>query len=183
MDVVVVGPLGQRLDLDRGLQPGAAGRRAAWPWSFLLGLAMIGPLFSQSAWNNVTFTGGETRDPGRTLPAALFLGCGERRRALPAGQPGLPRHAAARPRSSTPRRTGSAPRRWRRSSARPGTIVMAVAILISTFGCVNGLVLAGARVYYAMARDGLFFARRRAPPTAATSRPSPWWRRGSGPPC
>ena len=41
---------------------------------FLLGLAMIGPLFSQSAWNNVTFTGGETRDPGRTLPRALFLG-------------------------------------------------------------------------------------------------------------
>ena len=35
---------------------------------------MIGPLFSQSAWNNVTFTGGETRDPGRTLPRALFLG-------------------------------------------------------------------------------------------------------------
>jgi APA family basic amino acid/polyamine antiporter len=41
---------------------------------FLVGLAMIGPLFSQSAWNNVTFTGGETRDPGRTLPRALFLG-------------------------------------------------------------------------------------------------------------
>ena len=41
---------------------------------FLLGLAMIGPLFSQAAWNNVTFTGGETRDPGRTLPRALFLG-------------------------------------------------------------------------------------------------------------
>ncbi len=42
---------------------------------------------------------------------------------------------------------------------RSGTVVMAAAILISTFGCVNGLVLAGARVYYAMARDGLFFAR------------------------
>src|SRR5262249_14980023 len=41
----------------------------------------------------------------------------------------------------------------------PGTIAMSVAILISTFGCVNGLILAGARVYYAMARDGLFFAR------------------------
>src|SRR5208337_5146840 len=41
---------------------------------FLLGLAMIGPLFSQSAWNNVTFTGGETRDPGRNLPRALYLG-------------------------------------------------------------------------------------------------------------
>ena len=62
---------------------------------FLLGLAMIGPLFSQSAWNNVTFTGGETRDPGRTLPRALFLGCDQRGRALPAGQPRLPRLAAA----------------------------------------------------------------------------------------
>ena len=40
----------------------------------LLGLAMIGPLFSQSAWNNVTFTGGEIRDPGRTLPRAMILG-------------------------------------------------------------------------------------------------------------
>src|SRR6202044_2132714 len=40
----------------------------------LLGLAMIGPLFSQSAWNNVTFTGGEIRNPGRTLPRALILG-------------------------------------------------------------------------------------------------------------
>src|SRR5262249_36338395 len=45
-------------------------------WVLLVGRAMIGPLFSQSAWNNVTFTGGETRDPGRTLPLALLVGCG-----------------------------------------------------------------------------------------------------------
>ena len=42
----------------------------------LLGRAMVGPLFAQSAWNNVTFTGGEVRDPGRNLPRALLIGCG-----------------------------------------------------------------------------------------------------------
>ena len=42
----------------------------------LLGRAMVGPLFAQSAWNNVTFTAGEVRDPGKNLPRALLLGCG-----------------------------------------------------------------------------------------------------------
>ncbi len=127
--------------------------------ALLLGMAMIGPLFSQSAWNNVTFTGGETRDPGRTLPRALLLGCGSvvilyllanlaYIVSLPfpeiqhaPGRPGRRRLDAGRARS-----TGNVP------DGR-------AAILISTFGCVNGLILAGARVYYAMARDGLFFAR------------------------
>jgi APA family basic amino acid/polyamine antiporter len=61
----------------------------------------------------------------------------------------------------------------------PGTVVMAVAILISTFGCVNGLILAGARVFYAMARDGLFFARvgtanRHHVPAAALAAQGVW---------
>jgi APA family basic amino acid/polyamine antiporter len=124
---------------------------------FLLGLAMIGPLFSQSAWNNVTFTGGETRDPGRTLPRALFLGTvsvvGLYVLANVAYIVSLPlseiQHAPQD-------RVGTAA-----MEAALGPIarqVMAGAILISTFGCVNGLVLAGARVFYAMARDRLFFA-------------------------
>src|SRR5262249_36761437 len=59
----------------RSAQPGlkAAGALAL---IMLLGRAMVGPLFSQTAWNGVTFTGGEVRDPGRTLPRALLLGCG-----------------------------------------------------------------------------------------------------------
>jgi APA family basic amino acid/polyamine antiporter len=123
---------------------------------FLLGLAMIGPLFSQSAWNNVTFTGGETRDPARTLPRALFLGTisvvGLYLLANVAYIVSLPlgeiQHAPQD-------RVGTAA-----MEAALGPVarrVMAGAILISTFGCVNGLVLAGARVYYAMARDRLFF--------------------------
>ncbi|WP_406697315.1 amino acid permease [Singulisphaera sp. Ch08] len=126
--------------------------------AMLLGRAMIGPLFSQSAWNNVTFTGGEIRDPGRNLPRALMLGCGTVIAlyllaniaylvTLPLDQiQGAPQD-----------RVGTA--LMHAVFGRPGTVAMAVAILISTFGCVNGLILAGARVYYAMARDGLFFER------------------------
>ncbi len=123
---------------------------------FLIGLAMIGPLFSQSAWNNVTFTGGETRDPGRTLPRALFLGTSTvillYMLANVAYLVSLPFPEIQ---NAPQDRVGTAA-----MEAALGPVaryVMAVAILISTFGCVNGLVLAGARVYYAMARDGLFF--------------------------
>jgi basic amino acid/polyamine antiporter, APA family len=122
----------------------------------LLGLAMIGPLFSQSAWNNVTFTGGEIRNPGRTLPRAMILGtvtvivlyllanvtylCTLTLNDIA--------HAPAD-------RVGTLVMQV--ILGERGAQVMAAAILVSTFGCVNGLVLAGARVYYAMARDGLFF--------------------------
>jgi basic amino acid/polyamine antiporter, APA family len=123
----------------------------------LLGLAMIGPLFSQSAWNNVTFTGGEIRDPGRTLPRALILGTSSvvvlYFLANVAYVVTLPldgiQHAAND-------RVGTAT--MHAILGEKGEAIMAAAILISTFGCVNGLVLAGARVYYAVAKDGLFFA-------------------------
>ena len=117
---------------------------------------MIGPLFSQSAWNNVTFTGAETRDPGRTFPRAMILGCSVvivlYLLANVAYVVTLPLNAIQTAKND---RVGTAlleailgPR---------GEAVMAGAILISTFGCVNGLILAGARIYYAMAADGLFF--------------------------
>jgi APA family basic amino acid/polyamine antiporter len=123
---------------------------------FLIGLAMIGPLFSQSAWNNVTFTGGETRDPGRTLPRALFLGTisvvALYLLANVAYLFSLPfdaiQHAPQDRVGTAAMEAALGP--WARYA-------MAAAILVSTFGCVNGLVLAGARVYYAMARDRLFF--------------------------
>jgi APA family basic amino acid/polyamine antiporter len=122
----------------------------------LLGLAMIGPLFSSTAWNNVTFTGGETRDPGRTLPLALFLGTTSvvvlYMLANVAYLVTLPFEVIQ---NAPQDRVGTAA--MEAALGASGRYVMAGAILISTFGCVNGLVLAGARVFYAMARDGLFF--------------------------
>jgi len=123
----------------------------------LLGLAMVGPLFAQSAWNNVTFTGSEIRDPGRNLPRALLIGCGVvvglYLLANLAYVVTLPLTTIQAPQNSVATATMQA------VFGRPGTILMAVAIMISTFGCNNGLILAGSRVYYAMARDRLFFER------------------------
>jgi APA family basic amino acid/polyamine antiporter len=122
----------------------------------LLGLAMIGPLFSQSAWNNVTFTGGEIREPGRVLPRAMILGTSSvivlYLLANVAYILTLKLDDIAHAPSD---RVGTLVMQV--ILGEKGARVMAAAILISTFGCVNGLVLAGARVYYAMARDGLFF--------------------------
>ncbi len=123
----------------------------------LLGRAMTGPLFAQSAWNNVTFAGGEIRDPGRTLPRALLIGCGLvvllYLLANLAYVVTLPLPMVQRPANSIATATMEA------SLGSRGTVLMAIAIMISTFGCNNGLILAGARVYYAMAIDRLFFAR------------------------
>ena len=125
---------------------------------FLVGLAMIGPLFSQSAWNNVTFTGGETRDPGRTLPRALFLGTisvvALYLLANVAYVVSLPLSGIQQ---AAQDRVGTAA--MEAALGPNAKYLMGAAILISTFGCVNGLVLAGARVYYAMARDRLFFKK------------------------
>jgi APA family basic amino acid/polyamine antiporter len=124
----------------------------------LLGRAMIGPLFSQTAWNSVTFTGGEVRDPGRILPRSLVLGCGSVVVLyLLANVAYVVTLRLPEIQHAPQDRVGTAV--METIFGPPGSILMALAILISTFGCVNGLVLAGARVFYAMARDGLFFAR------------------------
>jgi APA family basic amino acid/polyamine antiporter len=122
----------------------------------LLGRAMVGPLFAQSAWNNVTFTAGEVREPGRNLPRALLRGC-----ALVVALYLLANLAYV---LTLPLKgIQTAPQNRVATAAMAvifgerGAILMACAIIVSTFGCNNGLILAGARVYYAMARDGLFF--------------------------
>jgi basic amino acid/polyamine antiporter, APA family len=123
----------------------------------LLGLAMVGPLFAQSAWNNITFTGSEVRDPGRNLPRALLIGCGVvvglYLLANLAYVVTLPLQTIQKPGTSVATATMQA------VMGSPGTVLMAVAIMIATFGCNNGLILAGARVYYAMARDRMFFSK------------------------
>jgi APA family basic amino acid/polyamine antiporter len=124
----------------------------------LLGRAMVGPLFAQSAWNNLTFAGGEIDEPGRNLPRSLLSGC-----ALVVGLYLLANlaYVVTLPlegiQNAPQNRVATAT--MQAIFGAPGTILMAVAIMISTFGCNNGLIMAGARVYYAMARDGLFFKR------------------------
>ncbi len=124
----------------------------------LFGRAMVGPLFSQTGWNGVTFTGGEIRDPGKTLPRALLIGCGtvvalylmaNAAYVLTLSLDGI--------RNARDGLVGTATM----EAILPGVgaKLMAAGIMVSTFGCVNALVLSGGRVYYAMARDGLFFRR------------------------
>lgn len=124
----------------------------------MLGRAMVGPLFAQSAWNNVTFTAGEIRDPGKNLPRALLLGCGlVVTLYLLANLAYVVTLPLAGIQNAPQNRVATAV--MQAVLGPSGTVIMALAIMISTFGCNNGLILAGARVYYAMARDGLFFKR------------------------
>ncbi|MGI8437621.1 MAG: APC family permease, partial [Chthoniobacterales bacterium] len=122
----------------------------------LLGKAMVGPLFAQSAWNNVTFTAGEVRNPGRTLPRALLIGCAVVVALYLLANVAYIATLSLHGIQSAPQ--GRVAVAAMRAAVGPiGTTAMAIAIMVSTFGCNNGLILAGARVYYAMARDGLFF--------------------------
>ncbi len=133
----------------------------------ILAVVQTGSLFSADAWNNVTFTAGEVRNPRRNLPLSLVLGTGlvltlyilsnfVYLMALPLhGDPQGTTIFARGIQYASEDRVATAVLE-QIFSAR-GAYLMAAAILISTFGCVNGLTLAGARVYYAMSRDGLFF--------------------------
>ena len=120
--------------------------------------SMVGSIFSSDAWNNVTFIAGEVRNPKRNIGLSLFLGTLIVTIIYVSANlmyiSVLPLHDIA-----------SAPQdRVAVSASRAifgniGTYVIAVMIMISTFGCNNGLILAGARVYYTMAKDGLFFKK------------------------
>ena len=119
-------------------------------------VAQTGSLFSADAWNNITFTAGEVREPRRNIPLSLALGTavviGLFLLTNVAYLVTLPfaaiQHAPA-DRVATATLDAIFP--------GAGALIMAVAIMTSTFGCNNGLILAGARAYYAMSRDGLFF--------------------------
>ena len=124
----------------------------------LAGVAMVGALFSSDAWNNVTFTAGEVRNPRRNLPLSLALGVGIVSALYIAANLAylnvLTLHqiqTAAEDRVAT----AAAFKMFGPVAVQ----LMAAAIMISTFGCNNGIILSGARVYYAMAKDKLFFRR------------------------
>jgi APA family basic amino acid/polyamine antiporter len=140
------------------LQDVGHGLTAALAFGLFVGIcvAQTNSLFSSDAWNNITFTAGEVKDPKRNIPLSLAFGTGlvitlyllanvaylvtlrfEDIQKVPSD-----RVASATAEVIFP---------------GIGAVIMAVAFVISTFGCNNGLILAGARAYYAMAKDGLFF--------------------------
>jgi APA family basic amino acid/polyamine antiporter len=135
----------------------------------ILAVAQVGSLFSADAWNNVTFTAGEVKNPSRNLPLALALGTGVvitlyiacnfiYLSALPLdGTPSAVTILGRGIKYASEDRVGTAV--VTQMFGAVGGLLMAAAILISSFGCNNGLILSGARVYYAMAKDGLFFRK------------------------
>src|SRR5881275_1125405 len=124
----------------------------------LLGKSMVGPLFAQTAWTNVTFLGSEVRDPGRNLVRALLIGSGiVVVLYVLANISYLALLSFSEIQHAPQDRVAVAA--MNAAFGNPGAMCMAAAIMISTFGCNNGLILAGARVYFAMARDRLFFKK------------------------
>jgi len=154
-----------------------------------LGMAMVGTLFSSDAWNNITFTAGEVINPRKNIPLSLFLGTlivtvlyllanivyltvlplrGE-----PSGDDVVSRgmQYALNDRLATAAIAGI--------FGTYAAMLMAILIMISTFGCNNGLILSGARVYYAMARDKSFFSKagalnRKGVPSAGLTLQATW---------
>ncbi len=119
-------------------------------------VAQVGSLFSSDAWNNITFAAGEVKDPRRNIARAMAAGTGLVVTLYVLANLAyvltLPLDAI---RHAPDDRVATAALQTIFGDA--GAVIMAVAIVISTFGCNNGLILAGARVYWAMAQDGLFF--------------------------
>jgi basic amino acid/polyamine antiporter, APA family len=133
----------------------------------ILAIVQVGSLFSADAWNNVTFTAGEIKNPRRNLPLSLAGGTGLVLLLYILANFAylcvLPLHGS--PTGATPLARGIQYAESDRVATAvlqqifqtKGSYLMAAAILVSTLGCANGIILAGARVYYAMSRDGLFF--------------------------
>jgi basic amino acid/polyamine antiporter, APA family len=134
-----------------------------------IGVAMVGSLFSSDAWNNITFTAGEVVNPRKTIPLSLALGTGivtllyilanvAYILILPLrGSPEAVDVMGKGIQFASQDRVGTAAATL--MFGAPAAVIMGILIMVSTFGCNNGLILSGARVYYAMAKDRLFFAR------------------------
>jgi APA family basic amino acid/polyamine antiporter len=124
----------------------------------VIGAAMVGSLFSMDAWNNVGFASGELKNPTKDLPFAMAVGVLVVTVLYLLANVSYLNVLTADQIATAPQdRVGTAA--LQAMFGEPGLKLMAGAIMISTFGCNNGLILSGARVYYAMARDNLFFKR------------------------
>jgi APA family basic amino acid/polyamine antiporter len=158
---------GSGLSAQHPVQIGASGPTVLVGVMTVVAVVQVGSLFSADAWNNVTFTAGEIRNPKRNLPLSLAIGTGVvlllyilcnfvYLSALPlVGSANATTLAGRGIQYASEDRVATAV--MEAVFGGVGAKLMAGAILISTFGCVNGMLLAGARVYYAMSRDGLFF--------------------------
>jgi APA family basic amino acid/polyamine antiporter len=142
------------------LQDVGAGLTAATAFGLFVGIcvAQTNSLFSADAWNNITFTAGEVKNPRRNIPLSLAFGTFL---VIALYMLANVAYLAALPFSAIQNAPSDRVASETANVIFPGAgaTIMAVAIMISTFGCNNGLILAGARAYYAMARDGLFFRR------------------------
>jgi APA family basic amino acid/polyamine antiporter len=149
------------------VQVGIGGPMVLVNMAVIVAVVQVGSLFSSDAWNNITFTAGEVKNPRRNIPLSLVMGTGfvltvyflvSLGYLLVLPMHGDPNGATVLARGiqhATEDRVATAALEQIFRSG--GAWLMAGAILVSTFGCANGLTLAGARVYYAMSRDGLFF--------------------------
>jgi basic amino acid/polyamine antiporter, APA family len=147
----------------RGFTPVAPGLTPESWFGLLIAMciAQAGSLFAADAWNNVTFTAGEVRDPQRNLPLSLALGtmivtglyCAVNMAYL------LTLRLEQVQRAASDRVAGAM-----LASIWPvaGPMMISIAIMVSAFGCINGMLMSGARTYYAMAKDGVFFERAAA---------------------
>ena len=142
----------------RNFDPVSAGVTAATAFGLFAALCVTqtGSLFSSDAWNNITFTAGEVINPKRNIPLSLALGTGV---VITLYLLANVAYLATLPLSAIQHAPADRVATASLNVAFPGqgATIMAVAIMISTFGCMNGLILAGARASYAMARDRLFF--------------------------
>ncbi|HEY3382199.1 MAG TPA: amino acid permease [Vicinamibacterales bacterium] len=142
----------------RGFEPIVPGLDATSVFGLFVAVCVVqtGSLFSSDAWNNITFTAGEVKNPRRNIPLSLAIGTsvviGLYLLANLAYLVMLPLGAIQHAPADRVATAGL-------ETVFPGlgVMIMAIAIVISTFGCNNGLILAGARAYFAMARDGVFF--------------------------
>ncbi len=149
-------PLQPGADFLKSFVPAITAASGAFGLFVAFGVAQVGSLFSADAWNNITFTAGEVKNPKRDVALSMAFGTAivitlyclanlAYLTALPLGKiQNAPDDRVATAALSA-------------IFGNRGAVIMAIAIIISTFGCNNGLILAGARVYYAMARDALFF--------------------------
>lgn len=135
----------------------------------VVGAAMVGSLFSLDSWNNITYIAGEVKNPERTIPMSLFLGTlivsvlyvlANLSYMMLLPVQGSPEGMTVAERGimfASENRVGTAAASV--IFGQSAIVIMALLIMVSTFGCNNGIILSGARLYYAMAKDGVFFKK------------------------